>query len=156
MPHRVHTELVINAPAERVWALLTDMNEYQRWNPFVTSARGRVAPGEHLEVRPVTAGLRLTFRPVIQRYEPGRAFSWVGEVVHPRLIAGEHIFELLPLSASQTRLVHDEVFSGVASHLVMALVRGRVARGFTAMNEALKHEAERMERARAARPEGAS
>ena len=152
MTYRIHTEIDINAPAARVWSLLTDMDEYQHWNPFVTSARGRVAPGERLEVKPVTWGLKLTFRPVIHRYEQGRSFSWVGKVVHPRLIAGEHIFELEPLSESRTRLIHDEVFSGVALRLAVALVSGRVVRGFDAMNAALKLEAEHPSRHGVNRP----
>lgn len=38
----------INAPVERVWAVATDLAQYPCWNPFFTSARGKLAPGEEL------------------------------------------------------------------------------------------------------------
>jgi uncharacterized membrane protein len=31
----IHTEIEINAPAEKVWRVLTDFAAYPEWNPFV-------------------------------------------------------------------------------------------------------------------------
>jgi uncharacterized protein YndB with AHSA1/START domain len=47
----LHTEIEIDAPAERVWRLLTDFASYPRWNPFIRTISGRPIPGERLEVR---------------------------------------------------------------------------------------------------------
>jgi uncharacterized membrane protein len=48
---QLHTEVEIEAPAERVWELLTDFATYPEWNPFIRSISGQPAPGERLEVR---------------------------------------------------------------------------------------------------------
>ena len=38
----IKTENVINAPAERVWAEMTDFASFPDWNPFVRKAQGRL------------------------------------------------------------------------------------------------------------------
>jgi uncharacterized protein YndB with AHSA1/START domain len=35
----LHSEIEIDASAERVWAILTDFASYPRWNPFIRSIR---------------------------------------------------------------------------------------------------------------------
>lgn len=143
MAFRIHTQIDIDAPAARVWELLTDLPGYQRWNPFVIEAEGRIGLGETLRVTPrERSGRTYTFRPVVTRYEAGTAFAWTGVVLHRSFVSGEHIFELEALDETRTRLIHDEVFTGLAFPLV-ALLGGATARdGFARMNTALEHEAE--------------
>jgi uncharacterized membrane protein len=40
---RIETEIEINAPAARVWALLTDFDGMGSWNPFIKSVSGTLA-----------------------------------------------------------------------------------------------------------------
>jgi uncharacterized protein YndB with AHSA1/START domain len=47
----LHSEIEINAPAERVWELLTDFASYPQWNPFIRTISGQPTKGERLEVR---------------------------------------------------------------------------------------------------------
>jgi len=37
------TVVDINAPGNRVWQVLTDLDGYRAWNPFLTSASGAIA-----------------------------------------------------------------------------------------------------------------
>ncbi|AOW94232.1 hypothetical protein BFN03_01025 [Rhodococcus sp. WMMA185] len=41
----VHAELMIPAPAEAIWSVLTDAEGYQDWNPVFTSVTGEYRPG---------------------------------------------------------------------------------------------------------------
>ncbi len=62
----LHSEIEIDAPAERVWRLLTDFASYPEWNPFIRSISGQPTPGERLEVRIEPPGGRdMTFRPTV-------------------------------------------------------------------------------------------
>src|SRR5215210_9363232 len=36
----LHSEIEINAPAQRVWEVLTDFASYPQWNPFIRRASG--------------------------------------------------------------------------------------------------------------------
>jgi uncharacterized protein YndB with AHSA1/START domain len=47
----LHSEIQIDAPAERVWELLTDFASYPQWNPFIRNISGQPATGERLRVR---------------------------------------------------------------------------------------------------------
>ena len=44
----ISTEIVINAPAENVWTVLTDCECYPEWNPFIPDAKGDVREGARL------------------------------------------------------------------------------------------------------------
>ena len=46
----VMTVVDINAPGDRVWQVLTDLDGYHAWNPFLTSASGAVAPGNTITI----------------------------------------------------------------------------------------------------------
>ncbi len=143
MGYLIHTQIDINAPAPVVWDILVDLGSYRDWNPFVVSARGNIAAGEVLHVQPRDSRRKTySFRPVVKLCTEGRAFSWVGHVLHPQIAAGEHIFELESLGDRQCRLIHDEVLSGLALPLMVLLTRHKIVRGFEEMNRALKRRAE--------------
>ncbi len=48
----------ISASAERVWNVLTDLEHFGDWNPFIREASGSLAVGGtvHVHVRPPTSG----------------------------------------------------------------------------------------------------
>ena len=48
MTKRFHVEQQISAPAERVWALLTDGPNYTSWNPTVLQLDGSIRVGEKI------------------------------------------------------------------------------------------------------------
>ena len=43
--HRISTEIVIPAPAGRVWAVLADFARYSEWNPLNLEVRGEARIG---------------------------------------------------------------------------------------------------------------
>ena len=50
MPTRYHVERRIDAPPERVWALLTDASAYRDWNKSVIRIDGTIAPGRTISL----------------------------------------------------------------------------------------------------------
>ena len=44
----VRTEVEINAPPHRVWAILSHLARHPEWNPFIRSIEGELREGEHL------------------------------------------------------------------------------------------------------------
>jgi hypothetical protein len=134
----LHTEIEIEAPAERVWQILTDFKEYPRWNPFLVSVDGEAREGARLRAK---AGA-MTFRPVVLRAVPGRELRWLGRIMLPGLFDGEHHFEVEPLEAQRVRFRQSERFRGVLVPLLWPFIGGSTLRGFEAMNVALKERAE--------------
>ena len=128
----------IDAPADRVWAALTDLARYPVWNPFIRAAHGELAVGGRVDVhvRP-TLGVPLHFHATVTSYEPNRELVWRGDVGGSWLAGGEHAFEIEPLGDGRVRFVQREVFSGAVPRLLAPLVEREARRGFRAMNEAL-------------------
>lgn len=52
MATEIKTEILINAAPEKIWAILTDFDNYPNWNPFIKTIEGRVEIGS----KPCTTG----------------------------------------------------------------------------------------------------
>jgi hypothetical protein len=139
----LHTEIEIEASAERVWGLLTDFASYPQWNPFIRSISGQPAPGERLEVRIEPPGGRgMTFKPKVLNAEPNRELRWLGHLLVPGVFDGEHSLAIQPLGEARIRFVQREAFRGLLVPLFARSLDNNTQRGFEEMNRALKERAE--------------
>ncbi|MCW2762552.1 MAG: polyketide cyclase [Marmoricola sp.] len=137
---RVVTDIA--SPVEIVWAQLTAISEYAKWNPFITTFRGDLVTGSRLEVRIAPPGGRaMTFRPTITDVVQENRLEWLGRLVLPGLFDGRHSFDLEAVGGSETRLTQAEEFSGLLVPLMGTMLE-RTRAGFEAMNEALRVRAE--------------
>jgi hypothetical protein len=139
----LRSEIEIQASAERVWKMLTDLADFPQWNPFIRRASGAAQAGERLEVRMQPSGARgMTFRPTVLIAEPNRELRWIGHLLISGLFDGEHIFTIEPLEANRVRFVQREIFTGLLVPLLARGLDSNTRRGFEEMNQALKIRAE--------------
>ena len=139
---QLRTDIEIDATPDRVWAILTDFASYPAWNPFIESIRGEPVVGSKLEVRIAPPdGKAMTFKPTVLNAEPDRELRWLGRVLLPGILDGEHMLQLEPLAGGRVRFVQAERFRGVLVPF-LGKTLARTERGFAAMNEALKGRAE--------------
>lgn len=138
----LETEVTIAAPPNVVWEILSDLDRYSEWNPFVIEAEGSLAVGSRLEVRLQPPGGRATtFRPTVTVVEPERTFEWLGHLGVRGVFDGRHRFQLEP-TAVGTRLVQSEQFGGILVPVLSRSLDRSTRAGFEAMNHALKARAE--------------
>jgi len=143
MKKELYTAIEIEAPAERVWQVLTDFEQFPDWNPFVRRIKGEAKSGTKLEAYLQPPGGRgMTFRPDVLKAEPNREFRWLGRLFFPGLFDGEHFFIIEPLGPDRVRFTHGELFSGLLVPLLAKSLDTNTRRGFELMNEALKARAE--------------
>src|SRR5436309_10428636 len=77
----VSSEIVIEAPADRVWQVLTDFAKFPEWNPFIKKMSGEPRTGAKLEVRIEPRGGRaMTFKPKMVNVETNREMCWIGKL----------------------------------------------------------------------------
>jgi hypothetical protein len=100
----------IEAPPEKIWALLTNAAGYPEWDPGVDHIEGRIAPGEKL-----TAFTKLNpgraFPAKVTSFEPGRRMTWTGGMPLG-LFKGERTFTLAQQPSGATEFTLREEYSG--------------------------------------------
>jgi hypothetical protein len=134
------TSIDIQAPSERVWSIVADVEHYHCWNPFFVRAAGALREGESLRLtmQPVGKDAQ-SFAPKVLEVTSGRRFVWRGRLFMPGLFDGKHVFTIERLDPSRTRFTQEESFSGV---LVPFAGLGPYREGWERMNHALKARAE--------------
>lgn len=138
----IHTEIIINATAEKLWAILTNFANYGTWNPFVLSISGSPVVNKKLRVVLKNGNSTSVFKPTVMVAEPNKAFEWEGSLPIPGLFIGRHYFRIEPVNATQVKFVHGENFRGLLAGLIMKQIGEQTMQGFIAMNKALKQQAE--------------
>jgi hypothetical protein len=132
----------IEAPAERVWQVLTDFGRYPEWNPFMPSVAGEAARRAELEVLVKPDGGRaMRLRPRIVTFRPPRELRWLARI--PGIFVGEQRFVVETLDPARSRLIHEKRFRGLAVPFVRRVLDGPVKRSFDATGLALKQFVER-------------
>jgi hypothetical protein len=149
MSTELRASIDIAAPAQAVWAVLTDLAAYPQWNPFIVRADGTMAVGETLSLvmQPVGAR-RTTVRPRVLEVEPGRRLRWRGKLGLAAVFDADHSITI-DERPDGVRLTQAEAFRGVLVPLLARSLRTHTLPAFDAMNEALK---QRVERAPAPQP----
>lgn len=105
----------INAPASRVWSLLTNAGDFARWNSTVTSIEGEIALGKPLKVK-VPISTR-TFTPKVTALEPNTRMVWSDGMLP--FFKGVRTFTLTP-SGDATEFTMVEVFQG----MMLPMIKG--------------------------------
>ncbi len=100
----LRAEATVHAPPDRVWSLLTDLDQMARWSPetvrMVPLGRGGLRVGQtYLGLNRRGAAVWPT-RSVVAVLEPGRALAW-----DTRSSGARWIWELAP-AGSSTHVVH--------------------------------------------------
>ncbi len=106
-------EIVIEASAEEVWNVLTDLDAYSKWNPLLYRAEGKVAVGKTVKIPAKTASSDRDFSCLVTKVEPNKEFSWKFHVILPFLFRGEHIFRIEPIADHSVRFIDREIFNGL-------------------------------------------
>ena len=110
----------IQAPVERVWAILTDADDMTRWNSTLTSVEGPIELGSTVKMQVPEAPAR-TFKPKVTRFEPNREMEWrEGNSI---VFLGVRTYSLTPRDDGRaTALRMTEVFTG----LMLPMIGGRL------------------------------
>lgn len=137
----IQTEIIINAPKEKVWQVLTNFEDYPNWSTFMISVEGELKEGSRLKNKMVVNGKTSTFKPKIQKVIPNEYFEWLGKAPLG-IFNGRHYFKLETVGDNQTKLIHGEKFSGWLRGIIMKKIGDATRENFIKMNKDLKRLAE--------------
>ena len=139
---QIQESVVINATPQQVWAVLTDLESYKEWNPFIIEAKGKVVLGEKLAVSIKPQDKPWQFSPKVVVADSAREFTWLGKLWGiGGLVNGRHRFVIEDMGNGQVRLVQSESFKGILAWMMKGM-EADTRKGFQKMNEALKQRVE--------------
>jgi len=138
----LHTEIIINASAEKVWGILTDFAKFPEWNPFIVSIEGNPEVGTRLRTELKSGNGTSVFKPKVLVADKNKTFEWIGSLPIPGLFNGQHLFKIEPIENNRVKFIQSEQFSGLLAGLIIKQIGEETRKGFVSMNEALKKRAE--------------
>lgn len=139
----IKTQITINATPDKVWAVLTDFENYSNWNPFIKSITGEPKVGSQITVSIVPPqSKKMTFKPTVLAFIHNNEFRWIGRLLLKGVFDGEHKFELIDNGNGTTIFNQSEAFNGILVGLFKKQLENNTKKGFELMNESLKKRVE--------------
>jgi hypothetical protein len=134
------TATTINAPAARVWAILTDAARYEAWNPEIIGIEGALAGDARFKVRVrLGNGAVRSIAMKMTRFEPTSRMEWTGGLPLG-LFVGRRTFTVTPHGERSEFRMHLSM-TGLLSPLINRSVGNRQAE-IDGFSSALKARAE--------------
>lgn len=124
----------INADASIIWALLTNVADYPRWNTTVTSIEGNIALGETIQLKSILDAKR-TFKLKVKEFEVNQRLAW-GDG------QGTRVYTLSKNASGQTLFTMNEKIGGFMFPLYAKFIPPFDA-SFDQFANDLKNEAEK-------------
>lgn len=143
----IRTETTIYAPADLVWAILTDFRTYGRWNPYIRAIQGRAQVGTPVQITTQHPGRdSVTRRHILLKVDSPRELRWRGRLALPGLIGAVYGVRLDPQPGGGTRLRQSATSHGLLGPLLRGASAADLRRSLESMNAALKNRAEKVYR----------
>ena len=139
----IKTAIDIAASPEMVWRVLTYFPDYPKWNPFLVSIQGSLAPGQRLKIQArLPQGREYKFSPRVVKVIPASELRWRRRWLIEGVFDRELAFLIVPNGIKGVRFIQREHFSGFLAPLIMHFISEKTLKTFNLMNLALKRTAE--------------
>ena len=145
----IHLDTGVGAPAKIVWAVVDDLDNWQRWNP-VMRGEGSFELGARPQITIASPGADpLEMQPLIVHREEGKEVRWRRKLFIPGLFDAEFGMRVVSEDVGRCRFEQFGIFSGLFSNAIIARKSKAFEMAFQAMGRSLKREAERQAREQA-------
>lgn len=133
----------IDAPSDLVWRVLTDVDSYGEWNPFVPACSTTLEPGSPIDMQVRLVGPNpKAQREYIRSHTPGKEFSYAMKPAPLGVLRSERSHTVTALADGKTRYDSHFQLEGPLSPVVGGLLGGALRKGFGSMTEGVRLRAE--------------
>ncbi|MFE1591905.1 SRPBCC family protein [Nocardia sp. NPDC058705] len=123
----------IDAPAAKVWEVLTDFERYGEWNTFCYEASSTLEPGSTIDMRVQLGDNRRPQREWIRTHTPGVEFSYTMKPVPLGALHSLRSHTVVPLGPDRCRYESRFALAGWLSPVVNLALGKHLRAGFGAM-----------------------
>lgn len=143
--YSVHTEVTIDAPPEKVWAVLTDFEKLAEWSPGMVAFEGefrqdgpakvtfKIGIGQHTQ----------NFDHPLVHFEEGRMFGWSAPLPMMHM-HDNHKYIVEPREDGKTQFIQSDQFVGSGAHYIGGMFARQTMQNYVEFNRALKARVEGM------------
>lgn len=137
----VYTELIINAPIEKVWKELTNFKEMPNWSKSLQKIEGDFRKNGLTDVYFMdNKGKVGLYKHQLIYFEEGKLFGWSDPFIFG--MVDNHKYQLVQISDHQTKLIQSDELNGFGTLLLGNYIVKIFLKSYTAFNEALKNRIE--------------
>jgi len=101
----------IKASPDKVWALMTNVSDFPRWNSTIKSMDGKIGMGESVKLVATIAPTR-SFNLKVIEFVPKKRMVWTDEKTNP-MFRGVRTYTLTPKADGSTDFTMSEVYTGL-------------------------------------------
>lgn len=132
----------IEAPIERAWDILMDVERYGEWNPFTARVKTDFEIGSPVHLYATLGPVKLKQTERIEAVRRPHLLVWSTKIGARALLFAWREQRLERLDERRCRYVTTDAFSGLLTPLVMLFFGRMVRRGFNDVAWGLKRRAE--------------
>jgi hypothetical protein len=138
----INQPIEIDAPAEVVWEVITDLEKYGEWNPFIPECRSTLEVGDPIEMRvQIFAAFAQPQTEFITEHEPDKHLCYGLPTQPLGSLRSRRCHDVEAIDAGRTRYTSRFELSGWLNSVVRTLLGRRLEAGFTAMTDAVGQRA---------------
>lgn len=107
----ISTEIIIDAPKEKVWKVLSELEKWPEWTSLMVSAKGEFKKDSRLTLEFANPeGGSVVFERTLFLFKPENAFGWTGNAFGG--LKDFHVFELEAVEDGKTKLIQSDGLHG--------------------------------------------
>ena len=135
--HEVITQITIKSSPAEVWSMLTDVDKYPEWHPYIKKIEGKLDKQSKIKV---TYKKNDTEEGVFSAYiidnEVNKKLSWGGSLGF--IFNAKHYYSIEAVGTDSVKLIQGEYWRGVFGGMYGKKIYVDTARKFELMNNKLK------------------
>ena len=138
---RIEKRIGVNAPSDRIWEILSDLENWHSWNPYETGVTGALAFGAGISLTEALPGM--AERHVQARlgdWQPYSQLVWVEK--RGFMFNAIRYYEIEELERGNCIVANGVIFSGLRGELFHDKHRKLIRPAYEDIAEALKRAAE--------------
>ncbi len=130
-------EVLIESSPDIVWQVLTDFQDWPKWNPEIKKVRGDMKVEKGSVVKWTWGGVKV--KATIQEVDPPNQLIWTGRLMS---INAVHVWKLSP-RGSRTLLRTEESWDGILAKVFRKMLQTQLEETLSSWVGSIRSESER-------------
>jgi len=141
--YKIYTEIIINAPLEKVWSVLVDTKSYKNWAMFLVDIKGDLIKNAKITAKFQLDSSKEKYNSIDHTIQVSewKSFYWAEK--WPLWICDNHHFIIEKIDGNTSRFIQKDELTKWATFLLGGYLSKIYLKGYQNFNMSLKNEVEK-------------